>query len=93
MWAVGGLVPDLTVVVDVPADEGRRRRGGTHDRLESEEDAFHESIRQHFLAMAAGHPERYLVLDGTRPPDELHARVVDRLERSGLVEPAPRVAP
>ncbi len=76
-----------------PAAEGRRRRAGTHDRLESEADAFHESIRQHFLAMATGHPERYLVLDGTRPPAELHDQVLDRLERSGLVEPAPRVAP
>jgi dTMP kinase len=87
MWAVSDLVPDLTVVVDVPPDEGRRRRAGTHDRLESEADPFHASIRQHYLAMAQGHPERYLVLDGTLPPDRLHAEVLDRLERSGLVEP------
>ncbi|GAA4412799.1 dTMP kinase [Fodinibacter luteus] len=85
MWAVDALVPDLTVVVDVPAAEGRRRRGGTHDRLESEADAFHEAIRQHFLAMAAGHPERYLVVDGTEPPDRLHDRALDRLEEMGLV--------
>ena len=56
MWAVDGLVPALTVVVDVTAAEGRRRRGDTHDRLESEEDAFHDAIRQHFLSMAAGPP-------------------------------------
>ena len=89
MWAVDGLVPELTVVVDVAPEEGRRRRGGTHDRLESEEDAFHESIRGHFLSMAAGHPERYLVVDGTEPPEHVHTRVLERLERMGLVEPAP----
>ena len=87
MWAVDDLVPDLTVVVDVPPAEGRRRRGDTHDRLESEADAFHEGIRRHFLAMAAGHPERYLVVDGMRPAEEVHGRIVERLERVGLLDP------
>jgi dTMP kinase len=83
MWAVDGLVPDLTVVVDVSAQEGRRRRGTVHDRLEAEEDAFHESIRAHYLSMAQGNPERYLVADGTRPPEEIHASVVERLQAMG----------
>lgn len=85
MWAVDHLVPDLTVVVDVSPAEGRRRRGETHDRLESEADAFHAAIRQHFLAMAHGHPERYLVLDGTQPPERLHALVLERLEAAGVL--------
>lgn len=79
MWAVDDLVPDLTVVVDVSAAEGRARRGDVHDRLESEADAFHESIRAHYLAMAQGNPQRYLVVDGTLPPDEIHAAVLERL--------------
>jgi dTMP kinase len=87
MWAVDALVPALTVVVDVTAAGGRRRRGGTHDRLESEEDTFHDAIRQHFLSMAAGHPERYLVVDGTEPPERLHDAVMTRLEAMGLVDP------
>ena len=87
MWAVGGLVPDLTVVVDVTAAEGRRRRGDVHDRLESEADAYHDAVRQHFLAMAAGHPERYLVVDGTQPPERLHEAVLARLVAMGVVEP------
>ncbi|HET9021406.1 MAG TPA: dTMP kinase [Ornithinibacter sp.] len=87
MWAVDELVPDLTVVVDVTAEEGRRRRGDTHDRLESEADAFHEAIRQHFLAMAAGHPERYLVVDGAQPPEHIHDVVLERLRAMGVVEP------
>ncbi|TQJ49339.1 dTMP kinase [Phycicoccus sp. SLBN-51] len=87
MWAVEDLVPDLTVVVDISAEEGRRRRGAVHDRLESEEDAFHEAIRQHFLAMARGNPGRYLVVDGTLPPEQIHAEVMGRLEKLGVVEP------
>lgn len=85
MWAVDSLVPDLTVIVDVSAEEGRRRRGEVHDRLEAEADAFHDAIRQHFLAMAQGAPERYLVVDGTLPPDEIHSAVMGRLASSGLV--------
>ncbi len=85
MWAVDGLVPDLTVIVDISAQEGRRRRGAVHDRLESEEDAFHESIRAHYLAMAQGNPERYLVVDGTRPPEDLHDEVVSRLSAMGVL--------
>ncbi|HYN30583.1 MAG TPA: dTMP kinase [Dermatophilaceae bacterium] len=79
MWAVDGLVPDLTVVVDVPPEEGRRRRGAEHDRLEAEDDPFHDATRQHFLAVAAGSPERYVVVDGTLAPGAVHAAVRDRL--------------
>jgi dTMP kinase len=85
MWAVDDLVPDLTVVVDVSAAEGRRRRGDVHDRLEAEEDAFHDAIRAHYLAMAQGNPQRYLVVDGTLTPDAIHAQVVDRLRGMGVL--------
>ena len=93
MWAVHDLVPVLTVIVDITAAEGRRRRGDTHDRLESEADAFHEAIRQHFLTMAAEHPQRYLVLDGTEPPEHLHEQVLARLEAMALVAPTSAVTP
>lgn len=84
MWAVDGLLPDLTVVVDVSPVEGRRRRGELHDRLESEQDHFHASVRAYFLAMVQGSPERYLVVDGTAPPDRIHAVVVERLASRGV---------
>ena len=85
MWAVDDLVPDLTVVVDVSAAEGRRRRGDVHDRLEAEEDTFHDAIRAHYLAMAQGNPQRYVVVDGTLGPDEIHAQVVERLRGMGVL--------
>ncbi|GIL35282.1 dTMP kinase [Phycicoccus sp. DTK01] len=86
MWAVDALVPDLTVVVDVDPAEGRRRRGEVHDRLEAEADAFHAAIREHFLAMARGNPQRYLVVDGTQPPDAVHASVLDRVRATGALD-------
>ncbi|MDN5796280.1 MAG: dTMP kinase [Intrasporangium sp.] len=78
-WAVGGLLPDLTVVLDVPPEVGRQRRGEVHDRLESEADEFHAAVRQGFLDLAARDPERYLVLDAGLPPDEIAAQVRGRL--------------
>ena len=84
LWAVDDLVPDLTVLLDVSPEEGRRRRGAVHDRLESERDAFHSAVRTHYLALAAADAGRYLVLDGTLSPSTLQALVLDRLRAAGL---------
>ena len=83
-WAVGGLFPDLTIVVDVPAAVGRARRGTVHDRIEAEGDDFHERVRAHFLDLAAAAPERYLVLDGTAAAAALHVQVLQRLRVEGV---------
>lgn len=78
-WAAAGLVPDLTVLLDVPAGTGRARRedrdGGAGDRLETEPDAFHDAVRRAFLDLAARSPGRYLVLDAGRPETELAGAV------------------
>lgn len=86
MWAVGGLVPHLTVIVDITAEEGRRRRGEVHDRMESETDGFHEAVRDHFQALAASDSQRYLVVDGVADPDEIASQVWDRV--AALLEEA-----
>lgn len=79
-WAVGGLFPDLTFVLDIAPEVGRVRRGAVHDRLESEADAFHAAVRRGFLDLADRDPERYLVIDAALPPDEIHAMVAVGLE-------------
>ena len=64
-WATSGLWPDLTVLLDVSPVSGRQRRtagDSAEDRMESEPDAFHSTIRAAFLELAAAHPDRYLVL-------------------------------
>ncbi len=90
LWAVNHLVPDLTVVLDVTPQDGRSRRGDVHDRLEAEGDDFHQAVREQFLALAAAHPERYLVLDSTLAPEQIHIAVVDRLAATGLAVEATR---
>lgn len=79
MWAVEGLVPDLTVLLDVSAHQGRARRGEVHDRLEREADDFHDRVRQGFLDLAAREPGRYLVLDAAGPVEELAGQIRERV--------------
>ncbi len=75
--ATGGLRPDLTLLLDLPAEEGLRRKaaaraeGGEWNRLDAEDLAFHERVRVGYLALAAAEPERIVVLDATLPADEL----------------------
>ena len=90
-WATGGLTPDLTIVLDLPPQAGLGRRESSADRLEAEPPAFHERVRAGFLALARAEPERYLVLDATRPAAELTAEIQDRL-RDMLPDPVPATA-
>jgi dTMP kinase len=79
LWATGGLMPALTVLVDLPVDVGRARRGGVHDRLESEPAGFHGAVRDLFLALANADPDRYLVVDGELPAEQIHELVRARV--------------
>ena len=73
--ATGGLRPVHTLLLDLPPEVGLRRAGaGGGDRIEREPLAFHERVRAGFLELAAAEPERWLVLDATRPPAELAER-------------------
>ncbi|MCS6555025.1 dTMP kinase [Curtobacterium flaccumfaciens pv. flaccumfaciens] len=78
-WAADGLAPDLTILLDLDVTVGRARvaaaRGDTFDRLESEAAAFHESVRQAFLAMADAEPARFLVVDASAPTDTVQDAV------------------
>ncbi len=90
-WATGGLMPDLTVLLDLPPLDGLGRRTRSMDRLEAEPSEFHERVRAGFLGLAHREPERYLVLDATRPSAELTAEIEDRL-RDLLPDPVPVVS-
>jgi dTMP kinase len=81
-WATGGLVPDLTVVLDVDPATGlsRAARDGAPDRLEAEADDFHTRVRRTFLDLASRDPRRYLIVDASATPPEVHERLRARLE-------------
>jgi dTMP kinase len=78
-WAADGETPDLTVLLDLDVSVGRARvaaaRGDVFDRLESEAETFHETVRQAFLAMARAEPERFLVVDAGESADVVQERI------------------
>ena len=77
-WATETLYPTLTILIDVPAVIGLGRLKSM-DRLESEPIEFHERVRQEFLQLALLDPERYLVIDGTLPIQEIHEAIIARV--------------
>ena len=86
LWAVGGLLPDLTVLLDLPADVARNRRNGSGtepDRLESEKIEFFERARQAYLDLAKAEPNRFLVIDASATVEEMQQQIVDRV--AGLI--------
>ena len=74
--ATGGLVPDLTVLLDLSPQVGLSRRGTAgNDPFESAPQEFQSKVREGYLAQAEEAPERWLVLDGSRPQSELSREI------------------
>ncbi len=98
-WATRNVVPDLTILLDLDADQGLGRAASAEgpDRLEAAGVDFHNTVRDAYLRRAEADPDRYLVLDATRPVEELHAEIRARtLGAAGLpaarqVEPSTTV--
>ena len=79
--ATGGIRPDLTVLLDIPAEIGLARRSGAKgDPFESEALEFHRRVRQGYLALASGEPRHWLVLDGTQEKHALAAQILAKVE-------------
>ncbi|HEV2371799.1 MAG TPA: dTMP kinase [Streptosporangiaceae bacterium] len=87
-WATGGLVPDLTILLDLPPAAGLGRRAASRDRLEAEPEDFHQRVREGFLTQAESDPHRYLVIDATQPADLICRQIHDRV-RDLLPDPVP----
>ncbi|NUS87570.1 MAG: dTMP kinase, partial [Streptomyces sp.] len=79
-WATNGLVPHLTVLLDVAPETARERFTEAPDRLESEPAEFHQRVRNGFLTLAAADPARYLVVDAGQLPEAVTAVVRHRLD-------------
>jgi len=86
-FATDGLVPDLTLLLEVDVEEGLRRRasGGELNRLDAYELAFYQRVRQGYHQMAQDEPARWVIIDAGRPPQKvqqaIRAVVLERLQQ------------
>jgi dTMP kinase len=82
LWATENLLPDVTFVLDLPAEMAKQRQDQserTFDRLEAEALDFHERVRSGYLAIAQEFPDRVVVLDATKSIDSVHQLIVQKV--------------
>ncbi len=82
--ATGGLVPDLTLILDVPVKVGlgrARRRRRSMDRLEIENLEFHQRVREGYLTIAKEEPKRVVVINSRRNPKRVHSEIRELVKR------------
>jgi dTMP kinase len=83
LWAVEGLLPDVTILLDLDEEVGRARLDQSrtrYDRLEAEKNEFHARVRASYLELAAAEPERFLVLNATDTVESIATAVRARVE-------------
>ena len=84
-FAVGDCLPDCTFLLDISVVEGRERirarSGGQEDRMEREPDSFFEKVRVGYLELANNNPKRFVLLDASKPADELELEIWDNLNK------------
>lgn len=84
-FATGGLEPAVTFLLDLDPDEALRRRSGRSDRMEAKAMAFHQRVRDGYLAIWRRHPERVVRIDASLPAPEVHRAIVEELFERGIL--------
>lgn len=96
LWATHGLLPDVTILLDVDPEVAAARLSGEPDRLERAGQEFHRRARETFLRRAAAEPARWVVIDAAAPLQDVQAQIrVDvaaRLDLTPVVEEAAAAA-
>jgi len=82
-WVQGGMEPDLTLLLDAPAEIGMQRAEsrGDGDRMDNEDLAFYRRVRDGYLTLAGKHPERFRVVDASQPLDDVQQDIAGHLAR------------
>ena len=84
-YALGGLMPDLTILMDLPAETGiaRKKSQAELDRMESETLDFHQRVAEGYRLLADRYSDRIKKVDATLPIEEIHAIITDSIEKLG----------
>ncbi len=73
--AIGGMMPDVTVVLDVPTTVGFARLRRSRDRMERKAPAFHRRVRRGYLTLAKREPRRFVVIDASQPEQDVRQQI------------------
>ncbi|TET57318.1 MAG: dTMP kinase, partial [Dehalococcoidia bacterium] len=79
--ATGNLKPDLTILLDMPSEQGLERRRSSKDRFELEDLSFHHRVREGYLKMAAAEPDRWLLIDASLAKAKIAEIVWDKVRK------------
>jgi len=81
-WVQDGVEPDLTVLLDAPAELGMQRAAarGNADRMDSQAMSFYQRVRNGYLALAKQHPERFVVIDASGTLEQVRASIAAEMQ-------------
>lgn len=81
-WVQDGVEPDLTILLDAPAELGMRRAAarGNADRMDSQAKSFYQRVRRGYLDLAERHPERFVVIDASGTLEQVRASIVTEMQ-------------
>jgi len=80
--AMQGLKPTLTILLDMPVEAGlARKRDRKHDRFERESIAFHKKVREGYLELAAGEPQRWLMVDASQTKEKVAEIIWEKVNK------------
>ena len=85
--AIGDLMPDLTIFLDLPSERAFMRKGGPdrEDRLELMAQSFHEKVYAGYLEISRRAPERFVRVDARGSKQETHAKVLELMQKYGIL--------
>lgn len=89
-FSVGGVIPDVTFLLDMEATQGRARMRARNassalvDRMEQEAEEFYEAVRFGYLDLAKKEPERIVLINGALSPDEVSQKIFEKLQRFNI---------
>jgi dTMP kinase len=79
---MSGLKPDITFLLDMPVEKGLSRKVKKEDRFEKEVAAFHQRVRDGYLALAKAEPQRWCVIDATKSKEKITGIIRDKVNPS-----------
>lgn len=79
-FTTDGIEPNLTIVIDIDAETGLNR-AGTPDRVESRGGNYHKKVREGFLTLARKKPERFALINGDQPVEDVHKQVMEAIDK------------